>query len=241
MKKYLSWSNIRLGLMILFLGVLFSFTSHKNEQRKIAKVDTEFQGKEHLFLTQESVNKLLIEKKTDASSIQKLELDLNSLERKLDSHDMIEKSEVFVTIDGMLKSVVRQKMPLARVFSKGHSYYIDNEGDLMPLSDNYTARVPLVIGEIDENDTAKLTDVLRIIHNDEFLQKNIISVEILPNKSLKMKNRNYSYVIEFGRMINVEKKFNNYKAFFQKTGNDSLISKYSSINLKFTQQVVCTK
>ncbi|HEU4497334.1 MAG TPA: cell division protein FtsQ, partial [Flavobacterium sp.] len=32
-----------------------------------------------------------------------------------------------------------------------------------------------------------------------------------------------------------------YKAFFQKAVQDSLINNYKTVNLKFTQQVVCTK
>ena len=51
----------------------------------------------------------------------------------------------------------------------------------------------------------------------------------------------YNYKIDFGRTINIESKFKNYKAFFQKAVQDSSISKYSMINLRFTKQVVCTK
>ncbi len=34
-------------------------------------------------------------------------------------------------------------------------------------------------------------------------------------------NRNFDYEIDFGKTINIEKKFNNYKAFFQKAVTDS--------------------
>jgi cell division protein FtsQ len=57
---------------------------------------------------------LLIENK-HASSIEKI--DLNKLERILNSNDMIEKSDVFVSIDGVLKAVVKQKTPIARVMN----------------------------------------------------------------------------------------------------------------------------
>jgi cell division protein FtsQ len=42
--------------------------------------------------------------------------------------------------------VVKKKT--TRVFDNGKSFYIDYEGGKMPLSDNFTARVPLVSGEI---------------------------------------------------------------------------------------------
>jgi cell division protein FtsQ len=96
-------------------------------------------------------------------------------------------------------------------------------------------------GGISSKNKEELNKVFRYIYDDEFLHKNIIAIQVLPNGSLKMMNRNFDYVIDFGRTINVDRKFKNYKAFFQKAIQDSLINKYKTVNLKFTQQVVCTK
>ena len=239
--KIFNWINIRLILMFTIIIFLYSFTSKRNDKRKLKKVEVIFVGENNLFVKQETVNKLLIENFEDAKSIQKVELDLNMLEKSVNKQAMIEKSEVFVSIDGILKAVVKQKTPMVRVFNENGSFYIDYQGNIMPLSEHYTARVPLVSGEINKENSKELTDLFRLIYNDEFLKKNIIGIQILPNGSLKMKNRNYNYEIEFGRTINVEDKFNNYKAFFQKAVLDSSLYHYQKINLKFTQQVVCTK
>jgi cell division protein FtsQ len=80
-----------------------------------------------------------------------------------------------------------------------------------------------------------------MIYDDEFLKKNIIGVQILAGDDLMMTNRNFDYEIEFGKMVNEKKKFKNYKAFFQKAVLDSTLYKYKKINLRFTQQVVCSK
>jgi cell division protein FtsQ len=86
-----------------------------------------------------------------------------------------------------------------------------------------------------------LAKIFRIIFDDDFLKKNIIAIQIMSNGSLKMLNRNFDYQIDFGNMDKVEMKFNNYKAFFQKAVLDSSLYKYKKIDLRFTQQVVCTK
>jgi cell division protein FtsQ len=127
------------------------------------------------------------------------------------------------------------------VFDDLGSFYIDYEGNTMPLSDVNTARVPLVSGEITNKNKKKLSEVLKIIYDDEFLKKNIIGVQILAGDDLMMTNRNFDYEIEFGKMVNEKKKFKNYKAFFQKAVLDSTLYKYKKINLRFTQQVVCSK
>lgn len=240
MKKF-NWINVKLIGMFALLIFLFSFTSKRNEERKLKKVIVEFVDENSPFITEESVNKLLIENNSSVKNIQKDKVDLNNLEQNLNNHNMIQKCEVFVTVDGILKAIVKQKTPVARVFGENGSFYVDYEGHKMPLSDNFTARVPIVSGAINKKNSEDLTKVFRYIYEDDFLQKNIIGVEILPDGSLKMMNRNFNYVIDFGKTINVDKKFKNYKAFFQKAVQDSLINNYKTVNLKFTQQVVCTK
>lgn len=239
--KKIKWNDVRLVLMIGVMVFLYSFSTKRNEARKIVKTDVEFTGENNPFVTHETVNNLLIQNFNGASTIQKDKLDLNSLEHTLDKNKMIEKVEVYATIDGTLKALVTQKTPIARVSNEEGSYYIDYQGEEMPLSDTYTARVPLLSGEVNEQNRAGLVEVFKKIHDDDFLKKNITGVQILPTGSMIMTNRNYDYRILFGKSINVDKKFNNYKAFFQHALRDTLIGKYKLINLKFTQQVVCTK
>ena len=241
MKRHFNWTNLRLVLILSMVVFLYSFSSIRNEQRKLLKSTIEFIGKEQLFVTHETVNKLLIENNKDASAIRKVALDLNSLEKSINNHEMIEKSEVFVSVDGVLKAVVKQKTPVARVVSSQESYYLDYMGTKMPLSEIHTARVPLVIGSITNENSELINELFRYIHENEFLKKNIIGVEISPSGSVKMKNRNFDFTIDFGKIIKIEEKFKNYQAFYQKAVQDKTIEKYKNINLKFTQQVVCTK
>lgn len=235
------WINVRLLLMFSAVIFLFSFTAKRNSDRKLTKSVVYFLGDDNLFVTSETVNKLLIENKKKTQTIRKDKLDLNALEKAINKHNMIEKSEVFVSVDGVLKAIVKQKTPIVRVIDEQGSFYLDYQGSKMPLSDNFTARVPLVSGEINEKNTKKLNELFRFIFDDDFLRKNIVGIQIFSNGSLKMMNRNFDYEIDFGKTINVEKKFNNYKAFFQKAVLDSSLYNYKKINLKFTQQVVCTK
>jgi cell division protein FtsQ len=244
MKKF-NWKNLWINarLLLLFGAVVFlySFTSKRNDARKTQKTIVEFVNTTNLYVSYETVNKMLIENGKQLKTIGKDKVFLNALEDVLNKHDMIETSEVFVSINGVLKAVVTQRTPIARVFSEEGSYYIDSKGNKMPLSGIQTARLPLVLGEITTANEKEIYDLLWLIYNDDFLKKNITGIEILPSGSLKMTNRNYNYEIEFGKTVEIARKFDNYKAFFQKAVHDTLIDTYKIINLKFTQQVVCTK
>lgn len=238
--KKINWNDVRLVLILGAMIFLYSFSSKRNENRRLKEADIEFAEAEN-FITHEKVNNLLIQNFGSIKSIQKDKLDLNSVEKSLDKNPMIDKAEVYATIDGKLKAIISQRKPVARIFQGEDSYYIDYRGDKMPLSETYTARVPLVMGVIDSIEQGKLKKLLNYINDDAFLKKNIIGLEIAPTGGVRMRSRNYGYEIQFGRPINIEKKFNNYKAFLQDAAKDTLIEQYKTINLKFTQQVVCTK
>jgi cell division protein FtsQ len=218
MKKF-NWNNIWVNLrLLLIFGLvvfLYAFTSKRNEARKTKKTIVEFVNNDALYVGYETVNKLLIENGQQLKTIGKDKVVLNDLEKILNDHDMIQKSEVFISIDGVLKAVVTQRTPIARVFSEKGSFYIDSKGNTMPLSAVQTARLPLVLGEISDKNRKEIFELLWFIYND--------------------------YEIEFGKTVEVVRKFDNYKAFFQKAVHDTLIDTYKIINLKFTQQVVCTK
>jgi len=218
-----------------------AFSSKRNTERKLSKSVVEFVGEDNQFVSRKIVNKLLICNKDSVSSLQKVTLNLNSLENSINAHQMIEYSEVFVTIDGVLKTIVKQKTPIARVFNNNSSFYIDNQGNKMPLSPKLSAHVPIVLGEINSKNSKDLFQLFRFIFDDSFLKKNIVGARIMSNNDIILQNRNYDYEIDFGQCVDFESKFKTYKAFFLKASNDTTLKNYKKITLRFAQQAVCTK
>ena len=239
--KKLNRKNIQLVLMSGLVVFLFAFTSKRNESRKIVKTDVQFVGGNNLLVTSETINNLLIDKSAGIRSIGKDKLDLHSLEKSINKHQMVEKAEVFVSIDGTLKAVVTQRLPIGRFYDEEQSFYIDSKGNKMPLSEIYAARVPLVSGRLTSENQDDVAELLNSIYADDFLKKNITGMTIENAGDVILTTRNYDFDILFGKIINMKAKFNNYKAFYQKAVSDSSINYYTKINLKFTQQVVCTK
>ena len=123
--KRINWHTIRLVLIIFTMIFLYSFSSKRNSERKISKIDIKFESNENMFLTHEMVNNLLIQNLGGTSSIQKDKLDLNTLETVLDDHEMIEKAQVFSTVDGFLNTRITQKTPIVRVITDNENYYLN--------------------------------------------------------------------------------------------------------------------
>lgn len=239
--RRINWHTIRLVLIIFTMIFLYSFSSKRNSQRKISKIDIKFESNENMFLTHEMVNNLLIQNLGGTSRIQKDKVDLNTLETVLDDHEMIEKAQIFSTADGFLNMRITQKTPIVRVITDVDSYYLDSKGDKISLSENFSARVPLVVGAISEENCKSYLKLFNEIKNDDFLSKNITAAKIMPSGNVVLTNRSYDYKIVFGKPKNEERKLKNYKAFYHQAIKDTLIKNYKEVNLMFIQQVVCKK
>ena len=77
-----------------------------------------------------------------------LNIDKRKLEAQFESMPSVKKAEVYTTLNGVLFVDVTQRTPLVRIFTKRGSFYLDKEGYVMPLSNSYTAKVPVANGEI---------------------------------------------------------------------------------------------
>jgi cell division protein FtsQ len=227
-------------MLLVLVGFLFAFSSSRNKSKKISELEVKFLGDNNLYITQESVNKLLIQNGETVTNVPKEILDLNGLENALKSNAMIKTAEVYLTVDGKVRADVIQRKPIARV-STNASYYIDDEGKYMPLSTNYTAHVPIVTGYVDKNNLANIYEIAIKINKDDFLNTHIVEIHQNQDQSLSLKTRVYDFVIELGDLKNLEKKINNLKAFYQKAQKDNTLSHYNKVNLQFNNQVVCTK
>ncbi len=223
------------------MGV-YSFSNTRSEARKIKDIEVRFMGDGNHFMTSQNVNNLLIQSFPKTSNINKTNIDLNSLELILLSHDLIRKADIYTTVDGKLKADVWQKRAIGRVVYNENSYYIDSEGGQMPLSSNFSARVPMIEGDVNEKNKSKLAGILKHIDEDNFLKKNITGIVIQKDQTLIMRSRDQDFKILFGGFEDASLKFENLKAFLNFISNDEeLMNSYKTINLKFTQQVVCTK
>ena len=226
-------------ILILLVGGLYGFAEHRHKNRKLTNIKVSFTETENLYVTEEVVNKLLIQSNDSVSSIDKETLDLNRVEAMLNDHDMIENAEVFLTLDGKLKATVSQRKPIGRVAGNS-SFYLDRNGEIMPLSEYYSARVPLMFG-FDGSTVAEVYGIVSYIQNDDFLRKHITGITRLNAEAYALELRENDFQVYFGDTTKIDLKFNNFKAFYKKATKDKKLDTYKKVNLQFGDQVVCTK
>ncbi|MFD1003948.1 cell division protein FtsQ/DivIB [Winogradskyella aquimaris] len=231
---------IKIIVLLVLVSVLFAFSNYRNANRKVAEPTIEFVGENKLFITESTVSKLLIQNQGTVAGQPKEIIDLNELETALNSNPMIKKAEVFMSVNGKLSAEIEQKRPIARVQTNA-SYYIDDQGSYMPLSSNYAARVPLVTGSVKKNNLKTVFQFAKAVDQDEFLKKHVIEIRQNDDETIDFKIRRSDFLVHLGTLNQLQKKINNFKAFYQKALKDKILDNYKLVNLKFDKQVICTK
>lgn len=226
-------------MLIVVVG-LYSFSKVRNENRHTKAVKVQFLGDNNLFITEQNVSKLLIQNQNSLTDKPKDIIDLNELESALNANPMIKEAQVFMSLDGIITAEIEQKKPIARV-STNASYYVDDEGSYMPLSSNYSARVPLVTGNIYKNDLENVFKVAKKVQEDEFLLQHVTRIHQNEDRSIELYFRLQNFKVELGKTKGLDKKINNLKAFYNKALKDKTLNNYSVVNLRFDKQVICTK
>ena len=173
----------------------------------------------------------------------------DKIEVELGKYPSIRDVQVYRTIaDGDLpysgRLIVRvyQREPLFRVMGNDGNFYVDKDGKTMPLSPNYTARVPIVQGNVKkEFAMGDLFDLLRFIGDDSFWGAQIGQIYVTGKEELLMVPRVGDHIIEFGKVENYKRKFEKLMALYKNAFNKGNWNEFSRINLKYENQIVCTR
>jgi cell division protein FtsQ len=141
---------------------------------------------------------------------------------------------------------VLEREPVARIFTTvGTTFYIDSSIEMLPLSEKFSARLPVFTDFPQEKaDTALLTDIKNIslaVQKDSFCMAMIDQIDITPQKTFEMVQKIGNQVLVFGDGSNIDEKLNNLQLFYEKVIIKTGWNYYSSIDLEYKDQVVAKR
>lgn len=185
-------------------------------------------------------------------------VNLGLLEKKIEMYPSVKNADVFKKINGVLGITVEQRQPILRVFSnKGTGFYIDEEGEFMPLSPKGSIRVLAANGNINYNYTngiikvksdttisetlKELYELAKYIHSDKFLKAQTEQIYVTEKKEFELVPVVGNQIIILGDIYDFENKLKHLKQFYFQYLNQHSPGKYKYINLKYKGQIVCTK
>lgn len=214
------------------------------------------------FVTDADIVNLFSSKSSSVQGKTMSSINMRNIEKKVMANPFVKDAEVFASIDGKIKIEILQRIPVLRVinYSNEH-FYVDEDGEFMPLGNDFHARVPVVSGfvfdgldqrgldfavryGIPDSTRPMLVQVYEVasrIGDDEFWNAFIEQIYVNNKNEIELIPRVGNQIILIGSSDNLDEKLSNLMRFYKvgpgRTGWDT----YSVINLKFKNQVVCTK
>jgi cell division protein FtsQ len=198
---------------------------------------------EEQFVDTEDIKKYVKEKGLDPTGKQLKDINTNAIEEAILTNQLIKKADVFVTSNGSIKASIEERKPLIRIIGdSGDNYYIDSEGNKMPLSGRFTAYLPIATGSIKESFArSDLYKFALFLHDDKFWNAQIEQIIVLPNQDITLIPRVGDHRIILGDLNGYKERLDKLMTFYRNGLNETGWNKYSVINLKYDKRVVCTK
>lgn len=243
MKNKIHYLILLLGLILL--GFLTNFMATRHENKKVNLLNIHLQGfKKDSLLNKKDIKKILIksQKKISLEDQKISEISVSEIEKMLQSHPFIKRSEVFFSPNGSLNINIWQHRPLARIKNQTKEYYLGSEAQMINLSPENTAKVILVSGDFSKKEHESLKEIIELIEEDSLLKEELIGIKKIISEEFKLILQLRNHLVILGTVDNFREKLINLKEFYEQylTKTD-IIEYYKVIDLQYKDQIVATK
>jgi cell division protein FtsQ len=218
----------------------------------------------HNFVEENDVRQIVVNKFGNVIGKSLNGINTSVLESLVDNNPFVLNAEVFSTVDGKLVIDVKQRNPVVRVSNAfGENYYIDEKGIFMPISDKYSAQVPIASGNIlskeseqkirieaveSQTDSAihrsaieKVFLMSDFIRRNEFWNAQVEQIFIDAGGEIELISRVGTQPVLFGDINNMEEKFGKLFLFYKEGLSKTGWNEYKTIDLRYKDQIVCSK
>lgn len=250
------WNRILVGsAWVICLGglvALMSFIEIKKAEVVCKGIKVYIPGNQY-FIDRQEVDNILHTTSHTLEGRRLENINIHELENQLKANPFVEFAKVYTDMDGMIKVEIIQRQPILRIINRfDQDFYVDQHGLKMPLSNNFTARVVVANGYIDELfanrvDTlhtklaASLYQTAGYIRKDSLWDAQVAQIYVNQAREIELIPRVGNQKILLGNADSLDVKFRNLKAFYTQALPKVGWDKYKALNVKYTNQVIGIK
>jgi len=255
MKKVLSILLVSLFALALVLLAGYGYVQYRNQ--KVSKIVVHIERKGAVGFLNEKTIKSIIRKQDKVTGKLIKMVNTAQIERNIAKNPYVKAVDVYLNLSGNMMVNVSERAPLLQIFNKNNnSCYVDTEGNLFPLSSNFAPRVLPANGYIraklimrrnihaiiyQKTSLPGLYLLAKKIEANNFLKANISQLFVNSKGNIDMAPELGRFIFHLGDSTDMDIKLENLEAFIKKVLVHGSWSKYRSINLQYTNQIVCTK
>ena len=250
------WQTILVRVLWSIAGAaliaLFVVAWKAKEEKKYNSIQIELVGENTaaLFMDEKEILQIIHEQGVkEGQAIG--ELNLNTLEKYLETIRWVKQVELFLDNAQVLQVKIEQRIPIARIFTaSGNSFYIDKEGLQLPLKQLTVLRLPVFTNfpsdqeKLSKPDSLLLNDILHFtqaVAADSFFMAQTAQVNIASNGDFELVPSVGDHLVLIGSVENIEDKLNRLYTFYKKVWVQSGLNAYQVIDCRFDNQIVALK
>lgn len=254
------WSLSIVLFIALVVFVVERYNRNKCSQVKISIVAPP----DCIFISEQEVKSYVASSGDSLVNSSLSKINIQKLESKINQNPFVFSSKVYTSIDGTVNIDIIQRVPIARIQNlSNQSFYITNEGHLMPIIQGKTARVVFANGfipdiywntvclavdsaqaAVDSSKSYKslkaVYQISKYINKDAFWKAQIQQLYMNPNGDIELIPSVGKHIIIFGDEKNIPEKFDKLKIFYKKAEFINAWDKYDTINISYKGQVICS-
>lgn len=244
------WLTIGTGMLILLIAAM---GKQKRDTCKDFVISIKSKNPGEVFLDRTQVLQLL--KAATNGNIKgqsKSAIDLQRMEKLLEDNQWVKEAQLYFDNKDVLHVTVNEREPLVRIFTDaGRSFYMDEDGEIMNLSDKQIVRLPVFTGFPGKKMQASKDSALRkdiittanYISENSFWNSQVAQVQIAEsgNADFTIVPVVGNHTIQIGDANDIPGKFDRALMFYKQVLARSGLDKYKSIDVRFAGQVVGRK
>jgi len=254
--KKFSWKKLMLAMLWTTVGactIVLLVAAARNQNGKVCKdVLVNIKGVDGVeYVSKKQILNTISGGRPDLMKGQLVKtFDLQQLEELLERNLWIRNAELFFDNNDQLHIDITEREPVARVFrTNGQSFYIDDMGEQLPVTNDQVARVPVFTSFPTETTAARKKDSVlqqqvkemgRYILRNDFWMAQVEQVNI-SNYEFELVPKLGNHTIQFGAADKVEQKFNRLLLFYKQIMNKTGWNYYSSLDVRFDKQLVAVR
>ncbi|MBR1769660.1 MAG: hypothetical protein IJ748_04300 [Bacteroidales bacterium] len=247
-KRGLLYIGIILGTVLI---IILTNIMMRNSYIKSVEVNIIYPTKDRIILKQEIENDLT--KHFGVFTKQKRkQIEVNTVKLYLEDKNFVEQASVSISITGVLKISVTQRSAIARVYNRrNETFYIDKNmcilksengkaADVVVVSGNITDTVKSTIDSVKNKQMFEIFTLATLINNDSILKYQIDQI-VRKDTDYILIPKIGEYDIALGGKTDWEDELIRLHYLYKKAFIKNGWEKYSHIDLRFKNQVVCTR
>ncbi|NQV02940.1 MAG: hypothetical protein HQ542_09860 [Bacteroidia bacterium] len=236
------------GLLFTGAGILLGLADYEQNGTICRSMHLNlYYGEADRLITEAEIDSLIRSVAGEVEGKPLYQINTEKIERVVSKDPYVSNVHVYGKHTGNIYVNVYQREPVIRIITKNNkSYYIGKEGISLPFHPDYPVRVLVASGVIPDSVsssplTSDLFKLAMFISHDPFLKVQVDQIYVNRQGDYELIPKVGNHIILLGNAEELEDKFRRLMVFYKQGLNQIGWSKYNVINIKYKNQVVCSK